>query len=308
MESTSSLPDKDSKPITETEKWKPPFFLLFGAFMIIGSYAAGMLGLRTSKFAFGKDLYRAWEAHEKIRGRKPEDIFGNSAEESSKGASSGEPFGGTWEQKMEQARQKEQADRERRSREEFRFRMDEAMKEQVKQAYDRFYRRAGPHMNSGLFGAGNEEEWRRRIFEEILREAQESMKRAEYKSYRSQKSDNDSFEAWFGRLGNNRFQGYTRGYFYEQAKREQQRQREEATSQGFSPPRGNMYEKLGLPFGASMEQVKEAYRKAARLWHPDTYQGNDPKMAASRFREVNDAYEYLKDPTRKESYDRNIRK
>ncbi|EME29119.1 chaperone protein DnaJ [Galdieria sulphuraria] len=275
--------------------------------MILGSYAAGMLGLRTSKFAFGKDLYRAWEAHEKIRGRRPEDIFGKSGEESTSRASQGEPFGSTWEQRMDQARQKEQADRERRAREEFRFRMDEAMKEQMKQAYYRFYRRSGPHLNNIHFGSGSDEEWRRKIFEEILKEVQESMKRAQYKSYRSQKSDSDSFEAWFGGLGGNRFQGYTRGYFYEQAKREQQRQREESTSGVFSAPRGNMYEKLGLPFGASMEQVKEAYRKAARLWHPDTYQGNDPKMAASRFREVNEAYEYLKDPSRKESYDRNSR-
>lgn len=186
--------------------------------------------------------------------------------------------------------------------------MDEAMKERMKQAYDRFYRRGGPFPHNIHLG-GNDDEWRRKVFEEILREAQESMKRAQYKSYRSQKSDNDSFEAWFGSFGDSRFQGYTRGYFYEQAKREQQRRRrQEDSSQVFSAPQGNMYEKLGLPVGATMEQVKEAYRKAARLWHPDTYEGNDPKLAAARFREVNEAYEYLKDPTRKESYDHNMRK
>jgi hypothetical protein len=116
MENTS-FPEKNSEPVNE--KWKPPFILLFGAFMILGSYAAGMLGLRTSKFALGKDLYRAWEAHERIRGRRPEDVFERytretSGQSDSKGKE--EPFGSTWQQKMEQARQKEEADRERRAR------------------------------------------------------------------------------------------------------------------------------------------------------------------------------------------------
>lgn len=113
MQDTSSVPEKDSEDVPVTENWRPSFFLFFGAFMILGSYAAGMLGLRTSKFAFGKDLYRAWEAHEKIRGRRPEDIFEKSAEGTSQKE---EPFGSTWEQKMDQARQNEQADRERRAR------------------------------------------------------------------------------------------------------------------------------------------------------------------------------------------------
>jgi len=188
--------------------------------------------------------------------------------------------------------------------------MDEAMKEKMRRAYDSFYRPSGNGPRVG-FGATKEEEeeWRRKIFEEILKEAQESIKRAQYKSFRSHMSDSDSFEAWFRRMGGGHpFQGYTRGYFYQQqAKKEWKEDSNHQSSILSPPPPGNMYEKLGLPFGASMEQVKEAYRKAARLWHPDTYQGTDPKMAASRFRQINEAYEYLKDPVRKASYDRNGR-
>lgn len=54
----------------------------------------------------------------------------------------------------------------------------------------------------------------------------------------------------------------------------------------------NPFEILNIPYEASGEQVKAAYRQLAKQWHPDV---NDSVHAASRFRQINEAYEQLKD-------------
>lgn len=59
-----------------------------------------------------------------------------------------------------------------------------------------------------------------------------------------------------------------------------------------------LYDDLGLPKGASGEEVKKAYRKAAHKTHPD--KGGD----VQKFQVVQHAYNVLGDPTKKEKYDR----
>ena len=61
------------------------------------------------------------------------------------------------------------------------------------------------------------------------------------------------------------------------------------------------YEILGVPPTASAETIKAAYRKAARLYHPDK---NPSADASARFREVQKAFETLADPDQKASLDR----
>jgi DnaJ-class molecular chaperone len=63
----------------------------------------------------------------------------------------------------------------------------------------------------------------------------------------------------------------------------------------------NYYIVLGIKADASQEQIKEAYRRKAKELHPDHY-GSDCKP----FIEVQEAYEVLSDPDRREAYDRNI--
>ena len=61
------------------------------------------------------------------------------------------------------------------------------------------------------------------------------------------------------------------------------------------------YETLGLPRGATDEQVKKAFRKLAMDYHPDRNQ--DP-TATEKFKEINEAYEVLSDSQKRAYYDR----
>ena len=61
------------------------------------------------------------------------------------------------------------------------------------------------------------------------------------------------------------------------------------------------YEVLGLTKGAADDEIKKAYRKMAKQYHPDLHPGD--KEAEAKFKEVNEAYEILSDPDKRAKYD-----
>lgn len=63
------------------------------------------------------------------------------------------------------------------------------------------------------------------------------------------------------------------------------------------------YDILGVSKGASENEIKQAYKKMARAHHPDMVAESDKKDAEKRFKEINEAYQVLKDPQKRKMYD-----
>src|SRR3954449_1504337 len=62
------------------------------------------------------------------------------------------------------------------------------------------------------------------------------------------------------------------------------------------------YKVLGVDKKASQEEIKKAYRKLARKYHPDA---NKEPGAEDRFKQISEAYDTLSDPDKRKRYDRN---
>src|ERR671934_870136 len=61
------------------------------------------------------------------------------------------------------------------------------------------------------------------------------------------------------------------------------------------------YSALGVAKTATDKEIKQAFRKLARKYHPDVNPGD--KAAESKFKELNEAYEVLGDPDKRKKYD-----
>src|SRR5580700_1446662 len=68
------------------------------------------------------------------------------------------------------------------------------------------------------------------------------------------------------------------------------------------PDKPDYYKTLGVGKNASDEEIKKAYRKLARKYHPDQNHGD--KKAEERFKEISQAHDVLSDPDKRKAYDR----
>src|ERR1700674_3479009 len=66
-------------------------------------------------------------------------------------------------------------------------------------------------------------------------------------------------------------------------------------------PQNDYYQTLGVERAASADEIRKAYRKLARKHHPDLNPGD--KSAEDRFKKVQEAYDVLSEPKKKEMYD-----
>jgi DnaJ-class molecular chaperone len=65
----------------------------------------------------------------------------------------------------------------------------------------------------------------------------------------------------------------------------------------------NYYETLGVKKDASQEDIKNAYRKMARKYHPDMVKDSEKADAEKKFKEINEAYQVLSDSEKRKMYD-----
>lgn len=69
-------------------------------------------------------------------------------------------------------------------------------------------------------------------------------------------------------------------------------------------PLKNYYAVLGVPHAATAEEIRNAFRKLAKTYHPD--KAPDNPFAETHFREIQEAYETLSDPDRRNRYDEEL--
>ena|SRR5687768_3898059 len=70
-------------------------------------------------------------------------------------------------------------------------------------------------------------------------------------------------------------------------------------------PNRNHYQVLGIDTNASEDEIRTAYKKLARTYHPDL-NPKRPRSAHDRFRQLQEAYDVLSDPISRQQYDQSL--
>jgi DnaJ-domain-containing protein 1 len=298
-----------------------PNLMLIGTACVIGAVAANVVGFNYSRWATGKELYRAWERYSaNIRSSEARQshgrlsaTHGRDAANSNRGRTQTlftkfrEQFEtdsnrqGSKSSNQENGRQRVEhasrnADKKEGHSSSNKYQSDSSSGSSYRQSFrfefdpaliDEILRSIsrGRVQRSRGSGLGMDP----RVLEELLRAAQESHFSQKPRPGRDQGFGN--FEFWdevFGSSSENAFSGsgHHRSGFGTNGSR---------MHEGFGDlgSRQQAYAVLGLRNGASSADIKKAYRNEVLRWHPDKYQGQDREGASRRFREVTSAYETL---------------
>ncbi|KAL5561160.1 hypothetical protein UlMin_030907 [Ulmus minor] len=68
----------------------------------------------------------------------------------------------------------------------------------------------------------------------------------------------------------------------------------------------SLYDVLGIPISASGHEIKTAYRRLARMCHPDVVAMNQKENSANQFMKIHAAYSTLSDPDKRANYDKDL--
>lgn len=68
----------------------------------------------------------------------------------------------------------------------------------------------------------------------------------------------------------------------------------------------SLYDVLGIPASASGNEIKAAYRRLARVCHPDVVAMNKKEASANEFMKIHAAYSTLSDPDKRANYDQDL--
>ena len=88
--------------------------------------------------------------------------------------------------------------------------------------------------------------------------------------------------------------------------KQEQRQEYERQEKKYEKQRSSKkeyYVILGISINATQDEVKIAFRKLAKKWHPDLHKSKDPTFSEEMMKKINQAYEVLKDPKKRKEYD-----
>jgi DnaJ-domain-containing protein 1 len=331
---SNEMSDSETKDAPSAESG--PNLMLIGTACVIGAVATNVIGFRYSRWAVGKDLYRAWERYSANIAAAPSRRASSGPSPKHEGTFQG--AGSTWRNTgsrfrnfgedygpdvnrsrrtsgQEDASQSAANGAQRSSRNTDGQRSSTSSSSKGSESGSRGGTRYGqsfrvdfdPEILEELLRSMPRGQMHRargfpgigidpRILEELLRAAQDSRSTSQ-----GQKSTgaqgSGGFEFWDEVFGSSAGQGF-KGFGAQQTGSRGGRESQTGTHSGFGDfgAREQAYSVLGLRNGASSADVKQAYRKEAMRWHPDKYKGKDRELAACRFREVTSAYETLMKP------------
>lgn len=265
-----------------------------GTLMVLGAVSANVFAFRSSRWAVGKELHRAWERRERYRAAAQSQAF--------RGGGVGAAASRVAREAARAAAARAAAEAARAAakaaaRQAFRASAEAARRQGRAEArWESWGASSGgaSWRSSGRIEAEDIEEMLRKMggrrgaapgLEQLLDEIMRGMGQTGASGSRDERAEADAKAFWeeVMRGPGGPFSGAGGGF-------------SGADGNPFSGDgmgNGRHYRTLGLEDGADLEAVKRQYRRLVMQWHPDRYRGSEPEQAARKFREITQAYQAI---------------